>query len=66
MNGRFEGITLDDLYAVAERHRVPAYRRVTADVLAAVDSWPAHAGAAEVPDDVALAIAVDLDRFRPR
>ena len=66
VNGRFEGITLDDLYAVAERHRVPAYRRVTAEVLAAVDSWPAHAGAAEVPDDVAVAIAADLDRFRPR
>ena len=33
----FEGISMDDLYAVAERRRVPAYRRVTAEVLAAVD-----------------------------
>jgi serine/threonine-protein kinase HipA len=66
VNGHFEGITLEDLYAIAERHRVPAYRRVTAEVLAAVDHWPAHAGTAEVPDDVAVAIAADLDHFRPR
>lgn len=66
VNGHFEQITLDDLYAVAERHRVPAYRRVTAEVLAAVDYWPAHADSAEVPDDVAAAIAADLDHFRPR
>ena len=66
VNGRFEGITLDDLYAVAERHRVPAYRRVTAEVLSAVDSWPAHAGAVEVPDEVTTSIAADLDHFRLR
>ena len=66
VNGRFDGITLEDLYAVGERHGVPAYRRVTAEVLAATDRWSEHAPSAEVPDDVADHIGEDLARFRPR
>lgn len=66
VDGHFEGITLDHLYAVAERHSVPAYRRVTEEVLAAVDNWPTYAADAEVPDDVSAQIATDLGQFRPR
>ena len=66
VNGHFDGITLEDLYAVGERHGVPAYRRVTGEVLAATDRWLEHASSADVPDDVAAHIGADLERFRPR
>jgi serine/threonine-protein kinase HipA len=66
VNGRFEEISLDDLYAVGERHSVPGYRRLTREVLAAVDAWQSYALSAEVPEKVTAAIASDLDRFRPR
>lgn len=65
VNGRFEGITLDDLHAVGERHNVPGYRQIVRDVLAAVARWPAFAEASEVPDDVSVRIAEDLAAFRP-
>ena len=66
VNGHFDGITLDDLYAVGDRHGVPGFRRVTREVLAAVEGWPGYAGAAEVPATVAAGVAEDLEQFRPR
>ncbi len=65
VNGHFEGISRDDLEAVGERNRVPGYRRIRREVVAAMESWPEHAAAAEVPDDVAAQIGADIDRFRP-
>ena len=65
VNGRFEGIGRDDLYAVGERHAVPGYRRIVREVLAATETWPELAAAAEVPEAVAAQIGDDLARFRP-
>lgn len=65
VNGRVDGITLADLYAVAERHDVPGYRRLTAEVAAAVDRWPDHARRAGIPDDVSERIAERHAQFRP-
>jgi serine/threonine-protein kinase HipA len=48
VNGRFDGITLGDLYAVADTHGIPRFRQVTADVLAAVGEWPDFARQAGV------------------
>jgi serine/threonine-protein kinase HipA len=65
VNGRFDGIALDDLHAVGERHAVPGYKRCLREVRAAVDDWSTFATAAEVPDAVAAAVASDMQRFRP-
>lgn len=66
VNGRFEGVGLDDLRAVAERHAVPASKRCIREVRAAVDAWPSFAAQAEVPDHVVAAIGKDITAFRPR
>jgi serine/threonine-protein kinase HipA len=48
VNGRFDGITLADLYAVADSQGIPAFRKVTEDVLEAVRAWPDFARQAGV------------------
>ena len=65
VNGRYEGITLGDLYAVGERHDVPGYRRVVREVRAAVDDWPAFAAEAAVPAASTATIAADITAVRP-
>ncbi len=66
VNGRFEGITRGDLYAVGERHEVPGYRRLVREVFEAVDRWREFAALSEVPGDITEKIATELDGFRPR
>ncbi|MCB0957604.1 MAG: hypothetical protein KDB12_15730, partial [Ilumatobacter sp.] len=65
VNGRYDGITLADLYAVGERHDVPGYRRVVREVRAAVDDWPAFAAEAAVPAAATATIAADITAVRP-
>jgi serine/threonine-protein kinase HipA len=48
INGKFDDISLADLYAVADAQGVPGYKAVTRDVLAVVRSWPTFAEQAEV------------------
>lgn len=48
VNGRFDGITLADLYAVADNQGIPGFHQVTEDVLAAVRAWPDFAQQAGV------------------
>jgi serine/threonine-protein kinase HipA len=66
VNGKFDNILLDDLYAVGARHEVPAFKRCIREVRAAVDAWPEFAALAEVSTDAAERIAHDIDSFRPR
>ncbi len=40
VNGKFDGITLADLYAVADAQGVPGYKKITDEVVAAVRAWP--------------------------
>jgi serine/threonine-protein kinase HipA len=65
VNGKNEDITLADLYAVGDRHDVPAYKRVVGEVLDAVDHWADYAAEAGVPDEHVRLIAADLERYRP-
>jgi serine/threonine-protein kinase HipA len=65
VNGRFEGITLADLFAVGERHEVPAYKRCVREVRTAVEGWREFATRAEVFDGAADGIAADIATFRP-
>ena len=66
VNGKFENITTEDLYAVGERNDVPGYRRVVRDVQHAVEAWPSFASEAEIDDDTIKIIAGDIERFWPR
>ena len=66
VNGKFEGITLEDLHAVGDRNDVPGYRRVVREVRDAVTAWPAFAAQAELDDELTESIAADIERFRPR
>jgi serine/threonine-protein kinase HipA len=66
VNGKFEGITRNDLYAVGERNDVPGYRRVVREVQAAVEAWPDFAETAELDPETTKSVGDDLERFRPR
>ena len=65
VNAKFEGVTIEDLWAVGERNQVPADRRVAREARAAIDNWSSFAASAEVPTDTAALVAADIDRFRP-
>jgi serine/threonine-protein kinase HipA len=65
VNGRLDAIELADLYAVGERNGVPGYRRLVREVGAAVDRWREFADEAGLDQAAAIAVAADIDRFRP-
>jgi serine/threonine-protein kinase HipA len=66
VNGRLEDISIDDLYAVGDRHDVPGFKQVVRDVMQCVARWPEFAVEAGVDDATKGAIGQDLERFRPR
>jgi serine/threonine-protein kinase HipA len=66
VNGKFIGITLDDLRSLADRYEVPDANRILVDVAAAVDTWPDAAREAGVDDATTSKIATELADFRPR
>ena len=66
VNAKTEGITLEDLHAVGERHEVPGYRQIVREVGRAVDRWPDFAAAAELDEESTWSVLADLVAFRPR
>jgi serine/threonine-protein kinase HipA len=60
LEGKRNGIGLDDLYRFADKHRVPGYRSLVADVLEAVRHWPDFAAEAGVDAQTTARIADDL------
>ncbi len=65
VNGKFEGVLLDDLLAVGDRHNVPGFKRAIREVRAAVDGWEEIAETVEVPEEARTRILGDIDQFRP-
>lgn len=49
VNGKFEGITRDDLHSVGETFQVPGYRAIVREVEAVVGRWPEFAAQASLP-----------------
>jgi serine/threonine-protein kinase HipA len=66
VDGKFSGIELSDLYAVGERHQVPAYRRIVREVLSSVDRWTRYADEAGIDGQTTDAVAQDIVAQRPR
>lgn len=66
VDGEIEDFTLDDLYAVGDRHDVPGFRRIVREVLDAVGAWADWAAEAGVPAEDVEHVAGDIDRYRPR
>jgi serine/threonine-protein kinase HipA len=60
VNGEFDGITRDDLLAVAGRFGVRRQGDRLADVRGAVESWPEFAGKAELSAPLRDRVAKDL------
>ncbi|KQW45050.1 hypothetical protein ASC77_19915 [Nocardioides sp. Root1257] len=66
VNGRTEGITLSDLYAVGNRHEVSENETIVGNVLHAIGQWHEYATRAGIPLHQAEQIADDMTRSRPR
>ena len=66
VNGKLEGISVADLYAVGDRNDVPGYRRVVAEVRAVVADWPRFAEEADVDGHSIKAVAEDIEAVAPR
>jgi serine/threonine-protein kinase HipA len=66
VNGKFEDIALEDLYAVGERNDVPGYRRVVREVRQAISEWASFAARAELDQETTESIGSDMERFAPR
>ena len=63
VNGRFTGVTRDDLFAVGDRFLVPRFREVIREVSAVVVQWPDYAKLAEVPKREVAAITADFPKL---
>ncbi len=66
VNGKFEGIALDDLYAVGERNDVPGYRRIVREVRDAVSEWASFAAGSELDEETIKSVEADIENFAPR
>jgi serine/threonine-protein kinase HipA len=66
VNGRFAGITLDDLRALANLHEVPRVDVVLREVASAMANWRDFAAQATVDDVTTDKVASDIEEFRPR
>ncbi len=66
VNGKYEGIALEDLYAVGERNNVPGYRQIVRSVRDVVAEWPSFAAGAELDGETVKTIEADIERFAPR
>ena len=66
VNGRFDGITLDDLRALADSNGVPGIEAAIREVSEAIDAWPEFAGIAGVDQETLDKVAGEIDDLRPR
>lgn len=51
VNGKFDGITREDLHVVGDRFQVPGHRAIVREVESVVESWPEFAAEAELPKE---------------
>lgn len=65
VNGKFAGITWQDLHAVADRFDVPGARRLAKKVSDAVAQWPHFAKSAGLDKDQAKQVQADFPALRP-
>lgn len=66
VNGRFDGITLDDLRALADSNEVPGIEASIREVSQAIDAWQEFAGIAGVDQEMIDKVAGDINDLRPR
>ena len=65
VNGRSDTLSLADLVAVGERHKVPGVRTVVREVLRAVDHWEEFARTAGVPASDVARMRADMRDMEP-
>lgn len=64
VNGKFDGITRDDLHAVGAVFEVPGHRRIVREVEAAVNRWREFAAEAGLPAERTAEVASRLDAIK--
>lgn len=65
VNGKVEGITLTDLYAVAEAQEISGYREIVEQASEAVEQFPALAEELEIPETYTKSITGTLAERNP-
>lgn len=65
VNGKFDRITIHDLYAVGDSQGIPAYKSIISEVLSSVKNWPEFAGLAEVNHETRERIATEMRENGP-
>lgn len=65
VNGRFAGITADDVATVADRHMVPGWKAIVSDVRDAIARWPEFASAAGLDEATTAHVATDMRELAP-
>ncbi len=66
VNGKFEGISLEDLREVGDRNDVPGYRRIIREVGQAVSAWASFAAGSDLDEETTSSIEADIERSAPR
>lgn len=66
VNGKVEAITVADLHAVADRHDVPAFKRIVEEVAGVVRHWPTYANQAGVSASESARISELHTKFWPQ
>jgi serine/threonine-protein kinase HipA len=66
VNGRFAGVALADVEAVADRFGVPGWKGIVAAVRTATGRWAHHAEAAGLDERTTVQIAADMAALAPR
>jgi hypothetical protein len=65
VNGKFDGINLQDLKAVGEQQGIYGSHQIISEVFGAIDTWQEFAEIAGVSTFSTRRIADDLSRNRP-
>ena len=66
VNGKFENITLTDIYTLGEMYSIPAYKKIGADVGAVISQWRDFALLADVEDDTSEFINKSITSLQPK
>lgn len=65
VNGKFDGLTIEDFYAVGDSQGIPAYKSIIKEVLSTVKNWAEFAVQAEVNPQTRERIASEMREHGP-
>lgn len=66
VNGKFENISLTDIYTLGDMYSIPAYKKIVADVGAVISQWRDFALLADVEDHTSEFINRSITNLQPK